>query len=363
MIFPAQPVEFRPQQDSAKAPMKTIASIQHLRALACMAVVVFHATEDLGGPLDIGQTGVDLFFVISGFIMWTLAATRESTPKVFLWRRIARIVPLYWLVTLAIFVKCATAPGAATPFTTANLIDSLLFIPYRSDDGNILPVLYPGWTINYEMFFYMLMTAALFLRSAWRLPVLAATLVGLAVSGAVFHPASAIGQTYTSAITLEFLFGVVVARLWLAGRRISPRIGAALCGLGLAILGIGYATLPLPHYQAWRFLEAGVPALLIVLGALACEAVLPRMRLLKSIGDGSYAIYLVHASVLNLTSHLHFSRPVVVLLAVGFSVAVGMALHTVETAVRRRLTSRRSAPKPSLGFAAGLLPAAAARSR
>ncbi len=91
--------------------VKTVISIQYLRALACIAVVVFHATEDLGGVFNIGQTGVDLFFVISGFIMWSITEHRETAPGNFLLRRVVRIVPLYWLITLLIFAKCSMLPG------------------------------------------------------------------------------------------------------------------------------------------------------------------------------------------------------------------------------------------------------------
>ena len=344
----------------ARAPrtMKTITSIQYLRALACIAVVVFHATEDLGGAFNIGQTGVDLFFVISGFIMWSITEHREPAPGNFLLRRIVRIVPLYWLITLAIFAKCAMLPGdgSATSFTYSNLIHSLFFIPYLSSDGNILPVLYPGWTINYEMFFYLVMAGVLFLRRSWQFPILCAIFVGLVAAGVVLDPETAIGRTYTSGIIFEFLFGAALARLWLSGWTIGARAGGLMVVLGLAILGVGHALLPLPHYQAWRFLEAGVPAALILCGAISCEAVLPRLEALKSIGDGSYAIYLVHASVLNLTSHLHFARPIVVLLAVALSIAVGMALHVAETWVRSHVRTHKA--RNALGTSS-LLPAQA----
>ncbi len=320
-------------------PKATVVSIQYLRAIACIAVVVFHAAEDLGGVFNIGQTGVDLFFVISGFIMWTITEHREAAPRHFLWRRIVRIVPLYWLITLAIFVKTSALPGYSptTAFTYSNLVHSLLFIPYQSADGNILPVLYPGWTINYEMFFYLVMTAILLLRRQWQLPALATVLIGLVVTGLVAHPETAIGRTYTSGIILEFLFGAAAAKLWLSGWIPEPRVGGLLCIAGLVILGVGHVVLPLPHYQTWRFLEAGVPTLLVLYGVIAVERLMPRMTALKTIGDGSYGIYLVHASVLNLTAHLHFARPVVIALSVIFSVLVGMALHVAEARVRAAL--------------------------
>ena len=85
----------------ARAPrtMKTITSIQYLRALACIAVVVFHATEDLGGAFNIGQTGVDLFFVLSGLLV-TQAWLRTPTWSAYLRRRAWRVIPAYYVTLL-----------------------------------------------------------------------------------------------------------------------------------------------------------------------------------------------------------------------------------------------------------------------
>src|SRR5258708_11616622 len=74
---------------------RQILAIQYLRALAALAVVVFHNLERSDDPFVVGQAGVDLFFVISGFVMWTLADAQQPSAQAFLWRRIIRIVPLY----------------------------------------------------------------------------------------------------------------------------------------------------------------------------------------------------------------------------------------------------------------------------
>ncbi len=82
-----------------------IASIQYLRGAAAIAVVIFHQFQGRAyGLFDLGKYGVDLFFVISGFLMVAMTESRETTPIGFLKDRIVRIVPLYWTATLVAFV-------------------------------------------------------------------------------------------------------------------------------------------------------------------------------------------------------------------------------------------------------------------
>ena len=102
------------------------------------------------------------------------------------------------------------------------------------------------------------------------------------------------------------------------------------------------AVRPLPHYQSLRFLRGGVPAMLIICGAIVSESVLPRLGALKAVGNEPNALYLVHASVLNLTSHLHLARPVVVVLAVGpASRPVWRCTWSKPACVRRAAVARR----------------------
>jgi len=114
-------------------------SLQVLRGVAAVMVVLFHVFG-----FQIGSVGVDIFFVISGFLMFH--ANREvfghaRTAILFLKRRILRVVPLYWLCTA--FALC---PGVKFKILAA----SVLFIPIRSQDGGIHTVLQPGWTLDFE---------------------------------------------------------------------------------------------------------------------------------------------------------------------------------------------------------------------
>ena len=97
----------------------TIISIQILRAFAALLVVFHHARYQIqdfevffhGGIWPFGQAGVDIFFVISGFIMWVTTHDRRTTPLRFMTNRIVRIVPLYWLLTLAVAAACLSRPA------------------------------------------------------------------------------------------------------------------------------------------------------------------------------------------------------------------------------------------------------------
>lgn len=140
----------RPTSTHAQTPLsQRIDSIQLLRAVAAIAVVTQHVPIPIFGD---GLWGVDLFFVISGFIM--CHATARSGRNFFL-KRIIRIVPLYWLGTLFIYALALTLPQLLNT-TTANPVDllkSLLFIPFIKG-GIPVPIVFQGWTLNYEMFFY-----------------------------------------------------------------------------------------------------------------------------------------------------------------------------------------------------------------
>ncbi|MEI7432578.1 MAG: acyltransferase, partial [Betaproteobacteria bacterium] len=126
-------------------------TLQILRAIAATSVVYYHVKC----LPNFGSFGVDIFFVISGFVMSLIVANGESTTR-FAINRVARIVPLYWLLTSAVLVLTLFYP-ALFDSTTAdfyNYLKSLFFIPYYKESGYLHPMLTMGWSLNYEMFFY-----------------------------------------------------------------------------------------------------------------------------------------------------------------------------------------------------------------
>src|ERR1700733_9294479 len=158
-------------------------SIQALRGIAAVMVMIFHAGlrfDQSEMTFRIGNAGVDIFFIISGFVMWTVAARRPSDPLVFLRRRFVRLVPLYWLWTVAVIAAWALIPSAFPRMhpTVGHVALSLAFLPHLSpDSGRITPVLGQGWTLNFEVFFYVLFAAGLMLPSRTRFGFMVALLL------------------------------------------------------------------------------------------------------------------------------------------------------------------------------------------
>jgi exopolysaccharide production protein ExoZ len=285
---------------------RTIESIQHLRALAALGVVVFHALALLGDRLhvevphkELGAAGVDLFFVISGFIMWVTALDRDESPARFAWKRIVRIVPLYWLVTTFVLAVVLFAPRLMNSASRepAHFIASYLFVawPHPSVDGRFWPPVIPGWTLNYEMFFYALCTASLFLRRSRRLVFLAVVLAGLPLLGAILTPGG-IASFYTDRILLEFFYGLIIGAHFTAGRQQGTATSLALIVAGFVLLfSVGLAGNDQNRAAMWGF-----PLAMVVQGALHAPALVAgaAREASKLLGDASYSLYLAQFVVL-----------------------------------------------------------------
>ncbi|TPO11473.1 acyltransferase [Mesorhizobium sp. B1-1-5] len=272
----------------------SIHSVQYLRGLAACAVVCFHVSEQFGGPFDVGAAGVDIFFVISGFIMWVTTAGRPADPWRFMGRRITRIVPLYWIVTLltaaGILIKPQFFYGHF--FSVPNFVGSLFFLPILQENA-LHPIVIQGWTLCYEMMFYLVFTLVLFLGERWRFGVLVGALVAIVALHFVF--AAGYARAFTDPIVLEFAAGVVVGRFWLQGYRLPLAVGLAMAGAGFLLL----AASPLFDAGMARALRWGLPAALIVAGAVFAERARPfkPAALPTFLGDASYSIYLWHVVV------------------------------------------------------------------
>lgn len=201
-----------------------IRQIQYLRGIAALMVVWFHATTQIEGTTQFvgtaqwGSFGVDLFFAISGFIMLVTTWDKPIGPAEFIQNRLQRIVPLYWLATSLMVIAAIAAPAAfkSLQWDWEAVIKSLLFVPYYSLSfpNEVWPVLVPGWSLNYEMFFYALFALALLVARNWRVPVMVAALALLVVGGLIGHPRGALLVTYTNPRLLEFAVGMILGRLW-----------------------------------------------------------------------------------------------------------------------------------------------------
>lgn len=280
-----------------------LASVQYLRALAALLVVYFHCRNHVPGvaiPLrhGVGLAGVDLFFVISGFVMTLTTADNRYSARQFLVRRIIRVVPLYWIVTAATTLLIVAFPSAfrSSRFTPEHLLLSLLFVPHENpgEPGSLTPLVKLGWTLNYEMLFYVLFGCCMVLRPAVRSLLVAAALAILAFGVPAAHPSSAVLRVWGSPIILEFALGMLVGHLYASGLlgRVRPSWALAVVAAASAAL-VTLGTLPPLAHRLYIF---GVPSAALVAGLVALEARgrLPRLHLARFLGDASYSVYLSH---------------------------------------------------------------------
>lgn len=278
-------------------------SIQVLRALAAVGVLIAHADRFgyLRGEAALGAAGVDLFFVISGFIMATTAGGR--TPRRFLADRAWRIVPL-WLIAVVpwLFVRQNDWQTIAT---------SLTFWPMWGS-GFSMPALFVGWSLCFEVLFYVGFAVALARRAAIPLGLFAAALAAAPFLG------SEVLSYLGSPLTLEFLAGVAIARLPVREAFGLPLLLVGVVWLAIAPMdyhGIVYGNLAFFRVAAW-----GLPATLIVYSARCLERYFGRLfDFPVLLGNASYAIYLFHQAVVD------FGVPLFP--AIGLSLAVGVGVH------------------------------------
>jgi exopolysaccharide production protein ExoZ len=283
-------------------------SIQALRAVAALLVVLYHAFELWGLRVDPaapgvkwtnGASGVDIFFAISGFVMVVSSQRLVDRPGawlIFLRHRVIRIVPLYWLLTTLKILGVVLLPTIVlrTSVDFYSVAASYLFLPVVDTAGNFRPVLPVGWTLTYEFLFYLFFAAAL----ALRIDVLRIVAPGLGLVAAVGLLRGENWPDWTilfSTIVLEFLFGVVLAKWTLRGFRLAPAVAMLL------VLGGFAAILAMPMGpENLRVLSWGMPAFAIVAGAVSLEPlVAPALpRWILALGDASYSIYLSHGFVL-----------------------------------------------------------------
>ena len=273
------------------APM-VVANIQALRAIAALAVVFFHLPtfgyesplpDPLHGNLvELGASGVDVFFVISGFIMSLSFDRRPVTAADFARNRAVRIIPIYWCITLLwwLWLVATSEYFRDAHMSVGHLLASLFFVAQPM--GYAEPFIQPGWTLEYEALFYLIF--ACFAASAYRNVLIVGTLIAAAfLLGGHF-------------IMLEFGLGMLAYHLYKAG--MSERSGVIVFGTGIVVLVmtsvLGFNLSFEDSLTSWRRLMTwGLPAFLIVLGAASMPAV--PSKGLALLGDASYSIYVSHA--------------------------------------------------------------------
>jgi exopolysaccharide production protein ExoZ len=330
-------------------------NIQVLRALAAITVVMCHAGQTsavyTSAPSHLAELskllvfGVDLFFVISGFVIYFTTTKSDLSAGEFAKRRLQRILPLYWLLTIAFFVCLLLIPGlkSAALNDWPKFFASLAFLSFTNWG---MPVIYPGWTLEYEMLFYALTAAALLVsrRNPWAL--VAVLLCAASLAKPWLGPVSPALAFVTSSMPLSFLAGILVGQLALRGK-----VGATeVIAFAVAIV------VTLIDDPMQRAIYAGLPSALVVYLAVRSGSSNAHPWLMK-LGDASYAIYLLHVFLIAIVGKLSraassaFDADMLAVLMTVAPVLAGLALHQwVELPMAEFLSKK----KPISGQAQGL---------
>jgi exopolysaccharide production protein ExoZ len=311
-----------------------INNIQALRAFAAIAVAILHTKYALPHMPAIGAFGVDIFFVISGYIM---ARIFETNSSLFFRRRLIRILPPYWAMTFLLFVFAWKFPQLlqATQANGQELIKSLFFIPFYKSNGLLRPLLFVGWSLNYEMFFYAALTTAMLILP--RHPLLLATGFIL-TTVSICYPFAAYGAIpafYSSGMMVEFIFGIVayvLARSVSITHTIRFRSLSLLC-LAASIIAIALNEGLFGAADGWHksMINGFIGFVMITSASLLSQGGWDiKITSVVLIGDASYVLYLLHPYCELLIGRVVARR--VPLLAINhlfgcmFAVAISIAL-------------------------------------
>ena len=305
-------------------PMK-INSLQLLRAVAVSLVVLIHTSNFVGVSNDHqrspvasfydlihwGSIGVDLFFVISGFIMILIfpAYTGHGKWKDFLVKRALRIVPVYYLVSLYLYVSESLYH---TYISNVAILKTLFFFPVFDTETFAVPVLFVGWSLSYEMYFYVLIAIFLILKGRIARNLLIAIIV-LSRIGVVLNPAPVLFKFLTSPMLLEFGLGIIAGIIYKHAKfslfySIPFSMVLLLAGGLLMALSIFTGSKDVNMQEViendnnkalFRVVIWGIPCAVLTLGTLLLErsANFQTPALLILLGDASYSAYLIHIKV------------------------------------------------------------------
>jgi len=316
-------------------------NIQALRALAATMVIFVHLDVLLQmlGMKSFGSSGVDLFFVISGFIM-VMTTRRHNVSSIdFLKNRFSRIVPIYWFMTIVVFVVAVRFPHLlkSTSSNIVELLKSMMFIPFRKESGLVQPVLFVGWTLNYEMFFYLIFSLCLLFKNYIHgIFIVLSFLTALVVLGFCAHYDNVIVNFYTSPIIFEFAIGMIIG---IFVDRIPDVVSQTLKYSTALVTAAAIGSLfvvPNLFPDANRILMGGLPAGAVVVCALALEKwnIKLTSAAFISIGNASYVIYLIHPFFTQASQKLatHFrvtpaTAVTFIVLCICVIMVAGLAIH------------------------------------
>lgn len=252
------------------------AAIQMMRGVAAMAVVVNHCLNQVTVdsqflPREFFAFGVDIFFVISGFIMVQISTRKYASPLAFMRERFLRIYPMYFLFTSITALTIILSPSAVrhSAIGWSHYLLSIGFIPHINPATlTYSPLLRVGWTLNLEIYFYALFALAMAIRYEARLWLAALLILCVSLLDHAFPGTLGVLDVYADNIVFEFVFGMLLAKAFNATTFVWPRalsLGLALVAFAL-IAWANFLPTPLPRALGW-----GIPAAMLVWSALMID--------------------------------------------------------------------------------------------
>ena len=319
--------------EAAQQPRKGFTSIQCMRGIAALLVLSCHigSIQALYMGMrffpEFGKNGVDLFFVISGFVMAYISRDKwgkASALAPFMFKRIFRIYPVYWEFTAVIIGIMLLKPAMMNMGDAAqvSIIKSLLLWPQATD-----PLLGAGWTLVFEMYFYLLFCIAFLVPRKW-VPVAfmswAGVLLLVRITGIGSSHSSGGIWLITSPLAFEFMVGCALAYLYLRNVKVNP-LALSIAAVVWCVTVNIYCDTQLP---AWHVIGWGVPSALLLYAAIMLEAAKPLSmpKWLQSVGDVSYSLYLCHSLIISALGKLWLHLPVQGMLSNMLFVAASIAL-------------------------------------
>ena len=297
----------------SSTPHKKLNLLQVYRGIAALLVVMVHihftSVENLNQVIffnlfKTGWSGVDYFFVLSGFIMVYVhrsAIGKKDQLKSFLVKRAVRIYPIYWIITLTVWCLFLVIPGFANnqDLSVGKVIASLVLIPQKDK-----PILEVGWTLIYEIYFYLLFSLAIWLKPKHSVPILSGWLLVtiLLYCNIIKLPHdSFLLETVFGEMNLEFVLGCLAAYIVIKYNNSIGKYRWILFGIG----NLGYVIVAM--LAAWgniwfaRILSFGMLATLLIIAVTLIDLKdSPKIPyVLIFLGDGSYSIFLTHMPVIS----------------------------------------------------------------
>jgi peptidoglycan/LPS O-acetylase OafA/YrhL len=308
---------------------------------------------------SMGNIGVDIFFVISGFIIFYISRTSEGIAQglSFLMKRFLRINPVYYIssfIFLAILITDVWIKKGLAYVSVDKVIDFLpdtfFIIPTRGQVGTYNPVSIVGWTLGFEWLFYFIFFPLIVLQVKNKFLWASIIIVSLSALGQLFYFHDSRYTFITNSIMLEFLLGVFICWAYCKYEIISTKLAFSLILIGIIIYGIlfiyGYGDVW--YYQnvlsnkssIGRFAIWGIPSAFIVAGCVFLEKQLKLIKLwtnklVSILGDASFSIYLIHPIIFLMLSKLYkrtglFIDPdISILLQLFFSIIVSILFYKV----------------------------------